>query len=429
MEKKKHFCINCSLTKVHGNISAVYEYLVDHRFITDCDGMPDGMLPYDGSQIGAVAYAFRNGVRLEIDAENGEFFSASAPVNTDGDYIMLLVNANATDTAEEYGIARRALCAYVTTLSPAYPIVLHLDGWLADAFHENGEEHALPGGDNVEVVDSPYYGDRVKRIQENISIRRHETNIEPVIMEALGITREQAEFDHVFHPDTKCDFQGFDNEYALDKTYFNYRDKRLILFLTADEKGHQAIEIAQGAGARVKVDDIHDLKEVIDENFFEYRDSPAEPVETPAEPVETAKATDGKPTFASLMDDFTRRMEEIVSRTPEDEDWFVEFNETASPKEVVGYYLHTYGIANALKWWKKNSNDAKRSKFDEDVDEIFDTIFCPFCEQRKEMTFGSQYCFIRLTPNGTVDCYSGGNYQGAFKFPNCPQCGKPIETK
>lgn len=304
MEKKKHFCINCSLTKVQGNIGAVYEYLVDHRFITECEGMPDGMLPY-GSPIGAVAYAFRNGVRLETDAENGEFFSASAPVNADGDYIMLLVNANATDTPEEYGIMRRALCAYVATLAPASPIVLHLDGWLLDAFQENGEEHALPGGDNVEVVD------------------------------------------------------------------------------------------------------------------------------TPAEPVETAKNTDGKPTFASLMDDFTRRQNEIVSRTPEGEDWFVEFNEVASPREIVGYYLYTYGLSGttALDKWKANTKGTVKTKTDNDVDEIFDAIFCPFCEQRKEMAFGSQACHLQLDTDGTVDCYCGGKFQGAFAFPNCPACGKPIEAK
>lgn len=344
MEKKKHFCINCSLTKVHGNISAVYEYLVDHRFITECDGMPDGMLPY-GSPLVAVAYAFRNGVRLEIDAENGEFFSASAPVNTDGDYIMLLVNANATDTSEEYGIMRRALCAYVATLAPASPIVLHIDGWLADAFQENGEEHALPGGNNVEVVDSPYYGSTVKRIQENISIKEFDRDIEDILMETLGIAKDKAKFYHVFDSDTKGELGLMDSDWSEYDNYFTYRGKDFSLQLVSDFHGKREIKIRSPLDSiETVLDDIHDLKEVIDENFFEKCDSPAEPVET-------AKTTDGKPTG------------------------------------------------------------------------------CPFCEQRKEMEFGSRACHLQLDTDGTVNCYRMGSYQGTFTFPNCPACGKPLETK
>lgn len=423
MEKKKHFCINCAISKVQGNISAVYEYLVGHRFITECDGMPDGMVPY-GSPIGAVAYAFRNGVRLEIDAENGEFFSASAPVNTDGDYIMLLVNANATDTSEEYGIMRRALFAYVATLAPSSPIVLHLDGWLTDAFQENGEEHALPGGDNVEVVDSPYYGSKVKRIQENISIRELDRDIEGILMETLDIVNGEAKFGHSRYSPASGPTK-YDN-------YFTYRGTDFSLQLVSDSHGKREMKIRSlSDSTETALDDIHDLKRAIDENFFEKCDSPAEPVETPAEPVETANATDGKPTFASLMDEFTRRMTEIVSRTHEGEDWLIEFNEVASPREIVGYYLYTYGLSGttALDKWKANTKGKARTMTDNDVDEIFDAIFCPFCEQRKEMEFGSQDCFLQLDPNGMVDCYSGGSYQGTFNFPNCPACGKPIEKK
>lgn len=55
-----------------------------------------------------------------------------------------------------------------------------------------------------------------------------------------------------------------------------------------------------------------------------------------------------------------------------------------------------------------------------------DKAKCPFCEKKQEMEFGSETCHAQLDDDGLVNIYTEGHFQGAFKFPKCPCCGKDI---
>ena len=446
---EKHICIDCTLIKNHPDCNAYIDYLVDNKFIHNLENLPGGLFSCDKDDY--IGYVF-NQLSLDnisVRDEDDNLADMAVLVNMDCTRIELLINADgswSSDSANRIArIARNALVKYLEHLSLSKSddnVVFHLGELLRDAFNKQN----LPSGLHYVVVDTPFHGDIISNVLNNISIHRHEGKIEQVIMEALGITREQANFNHVFYPDTKCDFQGFDQEYACDKTYFDYRGRRLILFLTADEKGHRAIELApnSSASARVKVDDIHDLKSVIDRNFF--NDSPVEtpkeePAETPKEEPEAEpdEAPKGEPDISvtikanTYIEAFTKKQAEVISRTPNGEDWLAEFKEIASPKEVVGYYFYTYGITKSLEWWKKNSDKSERTEFDEDVDEIFDSIFCPFCKQGKPVKFDSSNdMYLRRCDlhDNKVDCYAQGDaYVGTMVFPNCPLCGGKLEKK
>lgn len=432
---EKHICIDCTLIKNHPDRNAYMDYLVEHNFIHNLENLPVGIFACDKDDY--IGYVF-NQLSLDnisVPDEHDDLTEMAVLINMDCTRIELLINADGGEAgATTNRIARNAFVKYLEQLSLSKSddnVVFHLGEVLRDAYRDNGKKLVLPSGLHYVVVDTPFHGDIISDILNNISIHLPEGKIERVIKEALGITPNQAKFDHVFYPDTKCDFQGFDQEYACEMTYFNYRDKRLILFLTADGKGHQAIEIAQGtSGTRVKVDDIHDLKSVIDKEFFNNA-----PVETPKEePVEAPKVEpEAEPDISvsikanTYVDSFHKKRAEIISRTANGEDWLAEFNEIASPKEVVGYYFYAYGIKDALEWWKKNSDKAERTEFDEDVDEIFDDIFCPFCKQKKRMSFGSTEVSLQYQEDGKVNCYHKAEYTGTMDFPICPQCGSKLE--
>lgn len=55
-----------------------------------------------------------------------------------------------------------------------------------------------------------------------------------------------------------------------------------------------------------------------------------------------------------------------------------------------------------------------------------DKAKCPFCEKKQEMEFGSQTCHAQLDDDGLVNIYTEGRWQGSFKIPKCPCCGKDI---
>ena len=135
----------------------------------------------------------------------------------------------------------------------------------------------------------------------------------------------------------------------------------------------------------------------------------------------------------TYIEAFSKKVNEITSRTGDSKDWFAEFNEVATPDEIVGYYFHTYGITEALEWWKKNSDKAVRTESDVSVDRIFDSIFCPFCKQGKPVKFDSSndmYLKRCDLNDNKVDCYAqGDSYVGTMVFPNCPLCGDKLEKK
>jgi hypothetical protein len=448
---EKHLYIDCTLIKNHPDCNAYMDYLVDNKFVHNLENLPRGILPFHRDDY--INYVFNDLClkTISVPDENDVSTDMAVLVNMDCTRIELLINADGSESlTTAHSIARNALVKYLEQLdlskSDDY-VVFHLGEVLKDAYQDNGEEHQLPSGRRYVVVDTPFHGDIIGNILNNISIKYHDKKIEKVITEALGITREQAKFDHVFYPDTKSSDDAEDNDETIYDTNFTYRGEGFTLTITSYEKGYQKIEV-QGYptdhNERVTIPDIHDLKSIIDKTFFNNA-----PVETPkVEPVETPKEEpEAEPEEApkveadivvsikanEYIEAFTKKQVEVNSRTANGDDWFAEFNEIASPKEVVGYYFYTYGILKALEWWKKNSEKSERTEFDEDVDEIFDSIFCPFCKQGKPVKFNSSndmYLKRCDLHDNNVDCYAqGDSYVGTMVFPNCPLCGDKLEKK
>lgn len=444
---EKHLYIDCTLIKNHPDCNAYMDYLVDNKFVHNLENLPSGLRPRKGTNYIDFIFSCLCVDRLSVHDEHDVSTDVAVLVNMDCTRIELLINADGSESrATENRIARNALVKYLEQLSLSESddkVVFHLGEVLRNAFWDNWGEHKLLSGLHYKVVDTPFHGDIIKNILNNISIHWHDRQIEKVITEALGITREQAKFDHVFYPDTKSADDADDNDETIYDTNFTYRDEGFTLTITADEKGHQKIEV-QGyptdTSKRVEIHDIHDLKSVIVKEFFNNA-----PVETPKEPpkeepeAEPDEAPKVEPDILvsikanAYVDSFHKKQAEVISHTAKGEDWLVEFNETASPKEVVGYYFHTYGIVNALKWWKKNSEKSERTEFDEDVDEIFDSIFCPFCKQGKPIKFDSSndmYLKRCDLHDNKVDCYAQcDSYVCTMVFPNCPLCGDKLEKK
>lgn len=52
---------------------------------------------------------------------------------------------------------------------------------------------------------------------------------------------------------------------------------------------------------------------------------------------------------------------------------------------------------------------------------------CPFCELKQEISFGSEECHMQVDDDGDVNVYREGFFQGSFKLPKCPQCGKDMK--
>lgn len=445
---EKHLYIDCTLIKNHPDCNAYMDYLVDNKFVHNLENLPRGILPFHRDDY--INYVFNDLClkTISVPDENDVSTDMAVLVNMDGTRVELLINADGSGSlTTAHSIARNAFFKYLEQLdfgkSDDY-VVFHLGEVLKNAYQENGEEHQLPSGRRYVVVDTPFHEDIIKNILNNISIHYHDRQIEKVITSALGITREQAKFDHVFYSDTKSTEDGDDNEYAIYDTHFTYRSEGFTLVITADDNGYHKIQV-QGYptdhSERVEIPDIHDLKSIIVKTFF--NDAPVdtpteapkeEPVETPKEEPEVEPEEVSKISADILVsikaneyiEMFTKKQAEVISRTAKGEDWFAEFNEIASPKEVVGYYFYTYGILKALKWWKKNSEKSERTEFDEDVDEIFDSIFCPFCKQKKRVSFGSTEVSLQYQEDGQVKCYHKDEYTGTMSFPICPQCGSKL---
>lgn len=456
---EKHLYIDCTLIKNHPDCNAYMDYLVDNHFIHNVENLPVGILPvaFPVANIDYIDYVFNDisTQKIAVPDENDDYTDMAVLVNMDCTRIELLINADGSESlTTAHSIARTALFKYLEQLDLSKSddsVVFHLGEVLKDAYQDNGEEHYLPSGRRYVVVDTPFHGDIIKNILNNISIQYHDRQIEKIITGALGITREQAKFDHVFYPDTKSSPDADDNDETIYDTHFTYRSEGFTLTITSYDKGYQKIEV-QGYPTdqreRVKIPDIHDLKSIIDKTFFNNapvetpKEAPKEePVETPKEEPEAEPDEDTKISADILVsikaneyiEAFTKKQAEVISRTAKNEDWLAEFNEIASPKEVVGYYFYTYGILKALEWWKRNSEKSERTEFDEDVDEIFDSIFCPFCKQGKPVKFNSSndmYLKRCDLHDNKVDCYAqGDSYVGTMVFPNCPLCGDKLEKK
>lgn len=447
---EKHLYIDCTLVKNHPDCNAYIDYLVDNKFVHNLENLPAGIFPIDGRYF--VEYIFNDlsVQKLHTIDENDNDCEMAVLINMDCTRIELLIDADGRYTSDKCQVARKALGTFLEQLSLSRSqdnVVFHIGEVLKDAYQETDDLNALPSGLHYVVVDKPFHEDIIRNVLNNISIHWHDGKIEQIIMEALGITREQAKFRHVFYSDTKSADDAYDEDETSYDTHFHYRGEELTLVLTADEKGHQKIEV-QGyptdTNKRVEIPDIHYLKAIIDKNFFDNAPEEA-PKEEPE--VELKKVPKAEPEEApnvepdivvsikvnEYIEAYTKKQTEVISRTKKGDDWFEEFNEIASPKEVVGYYFHTYGILKALEAWKNNSEKAERTEFDADVDKIFDSIFCPFCKQGKAVKFNSSndmYLKRCDLHDNKVDCYAqGGSYVGTMVFPICPQCGDKLGKK
>lgn len=443
---EKHLYIDCTLIKNHPDCNAYMDYLVDNKFVHNTENLPKGILPvaFPFANEDYIGYVFDDisVKKIAVNDEDDNCTDMAVLVNMDCTRIELLINADGNNTDAHNRIARNALVKYLEQLDFGKSedfVIFHLGEVLRNAFWDNWGEHKLLSGPHYKVVDTPFHGDIISNVLNNISIHQHDRQIEKVIREALGITREQANFVHAFYA---C------STFCRHSTHFDYRYRHWTLFLTTDANGGQAIEVSPlDSDIRVKVNDIHDLKSAIDQKFFNNETKPVEsPKEEPETPVETPKEEpEAEPDEApkvepdilvsvkanTYIEAYSKKADEIIAHTENGEDWFAEFNETASPKEVVGYYFHTYGILKALECWKKNSEKSERTEFDEDVDEIFDSIFCPFCKQGKPVKFDSSndmYLKRCDLHDNKVDCYAqGDSYVGTMVFPNCPLCGDKLE--
>lgn len=446
----KHIFIDCTLIKNHPDRQAYMDYLVGHKFIHNLDNLPDGI--FSGDKDGYLDYVINqislDNILVPIEHDSPTEISPAEMavlINMDCTRIELLINADGSESRTiERSIARKALIEYLRhlNLKSKDSVVFHLGGVLRDAFQENWGELPL---EDYTIADTPFHGDTIANILNNISIHRYDGAIENIIMKALGITREQAKFDHVFYPDTKSADDADDIGATIYDTHFTYRCDGLTLTLTADENGHQNIKVqghTNGTPKSVEIPDIHDLKFIIDREFFE--NAPVEaPKEKPEAPVE---APNVEPDLSvtikanAYIDSFHRIADEIIARTEKGKNWLLEFSKAASPKEMVGYYFYTYGISKALEKWKKNSkcarkickNDSERTEIADEVDKIFDYIFCPFCKQGKPVKFDSSndmYLKRCDLHDNKVDCYAqGDSYVGTMVFPNCPLCGGKLEA-
>ena len=451
---EKHLYIDCTLIKNHPDCNAYMDYLVDNHFIHNVNNLPDGILPFS-LRDNFIDFIFNDLCvqKISVPEEPNVLTDMAVLINMDCTRIELLINADGSGSPTiEHSIARKAFAKYLNQLNlgtSEYNVVFHLGEVLREAYQDNGEEHELPSGLHYKVVDTPFHGDIISNILNNISIHQHDKKVEQVITEALGITREQAKFDHVFYPDTKLTDDAVDEDKSIYDTNFTYRSEGFTLILTADEKGHQNIKVQgypTGTTKLVEIPDIHDLKSVIDREFF--NNAPEEtPKETPkeepeAEPEEVSMVgADISVTIKvnAYIDSFHRKANDIIAHTEEGTDWLAEFGKTASPKEVIGYYFYTYGPLKALEKWKKNSErtlerwkkNSERIAFVDEVNKIFDYIFCPFCKQGKPVKFNSSndmYLKRCDLHDNKVDCYAqGDSYVGTMAFPNCPLCGNKLE--
>lgn len=421
----KHILIDCTLIKNHPDCNSCVDYLVDNNFVPNVDTLPDGIFNLERHNI--LRFAFNDFCveKFSFQDENKVFTDTAVLINMDCTRIELLIDADGESSPTERSIARKALSVYLRQLNlkSKDSVVFHLGEVLRDAFKENKEE--LPSGVYT-IVDTPFHRDIISNVLNNISIHRHDDKIEQVILEALGISREQANFVHAFY---NC------STFSRHSTHFDYRYRHWTLFLTADANGDQAIEVSPlDSDIRVKIDDIHDLKSVIDKNFFNTeapKETPkeepeAEPEEAPTELPDISVSIKAN----TYIDLFHRKADEIIAHTEAGKDWHLEFADTASPKEVVGYYFYTYGTSQALEKWRNNHED---TNFSDEVDKIFDSIFCPFCKQGKPVKFDSSndmYLKRCDLHDNKVDCYAqGDSYVGTMVFPNCPLCGDKLEKK
>lgn len=446
---EKHIDIDCTLIKNHPDCNAYMDYLVDNHFIHNVKNLPDGILPFS-LRYNFIDFIFNDLCvqKISVPEEPNVLTDMAVLINMDCTRIELLINADGSGSPTiEHSIARKAFAKYLNQLNlgtSEYNVVFHLGEVLREAYQDNGEEHELPSGLHYKVVDTPFHGDIISNILNNISIHQHDKKVEKVITEALGITREQAKFDHVFYPDTKLTDDAVDEDKSIYDTNFTYRSEGFTLILTADEKGHQNIKVQgypSGTTKIVEIPDIHDLKSVIDREFFNNAPEETPKEEPEAEPEEVSKVgADISVTIKvnAYIDSFHRKANDIIAHTEEGTDWLAEFGKTASPKEVIGYYFYTYGTLKALeKWkknsertlerWKENSEKSERIAFVDEVNKIFDSIFCPFCKQKKRMSFSSIEVSLEYQKEGKVYCYNRDEYKGCMIFPICPQCGSKLE--
>lgn len=134
---------------------------------------------------------------------------------------------------------------------------------------------------------------------------------------------------------------------------------------------------------------------------------------------------------------FNKRMNECaeIAKKEDQEDTFAVFNDIATPDEIVGYYLATYGN-EALAKWKENTEGKKST---ETMDAIYAMLLdipcqvtkkapCPFCSGEKvHADFSDAYMMRGDAANIMVVYSSDGVAQAKFTIKSCPVCKKDLE--
>lgn len=98
-------------------------------------------------------------------------------------------------------------------------------------------------------------------------------------------------------------------------------------------------------------------------------------------------------------------------------------DEFAKLERVIAHYqweIHHNADDATAKCEYSSDTKAIIAAFNEDKTK------CAFCEKKLEMDFGAEYCYAQLGDDGLVNIYTEGQWQGSFKFPKCPCCGKDI---
>lgn len=136
-----------------------------------------------------------------------------------------------------------------------------------------------------------------------------------------------------------------------------------------------------------------------------------------------------KPVFVEVNGEKVKCWAAIVPADEENANYMLivladcKVDEYAKLERVIAYY----------QWEIRNNadDDGAECIYSGDTKAILaafneDKAKCPFCEKKQEMEFGSQSCHAQLGDDGLVNIYTEGRWQGSFKFPKCPCCGKDI---
>lgn len=144
-----------------------------------------------------------------------------------------------------------------------------------------------------------------------------------------------------------------------------------------------------------------------------------------------------KGTKELYIEAFNKRLDKCAEIAKKEglEDSFEVFNDIATPAEIVGYYLATYGN-EAFAKWKENTKGGKCTETMDAIDAMFLDLPCqvtkkapcPFCSGEKvKADFSDAYMMRGDAANIMVVYNPNGMAQAKFTIKSCPVCKKDLE--